>query len=215
MREGTGWKYQRELSKELVELLERFSQTVSISSASEVFLGGLRLKERIFEGCWLCVSYCSFLTPLCVSWIPVQGKKPTVALSVAAAFQQGPYTASNETRLLVLTCLLTQYGMVYSAAKWEAVRIHWFLGWEIPQQPSPWKTRHTALNPSESGSSWQGQTVVILTDTSSKSTSRWSHGRWWRSARPGCGRAWMPHPQRTEKGGFFVWSWSRVSLSQL
>ncbi len=33
----------------------------------------------------------------------------------------------SESRPLVLTCLPTQFGLVNSAVKWEAVTIHWFL----------------------------------------------------------------------------------------
>lgn len=54
MRGGTGGKYQGELSKELVELLERFTQTVSLSSPSEVFF--FYLKVRIFDVSFVSLS---------------------------------------------------------------------------------------------------------------------------------------------------------------
>ena len=54
MRGGTGGKNRGELSKELVELLERVSQTVRLSSSSLKYF--MDLKVRISNGFWLCVS---------------------------------------------------------------------------------------------------------------------------------------------------------------
>lgn len=75
MRGGTGGKYQGELSKELVELLERFTQTVSLSSPSLKYF--LDLKVGIFDvGCCFL-----FVNVLCIF------QKPTIVPSLKAAFQ--------------------------------------------------------------------------------------------------------------------------------
>lgn len=86
-------------------------------------------------------------------------------------FSDGHTLPLSRQVCLPWTCLLTRYGVDYSAVKWEAVRVHWFLGWEVPQQPSPWKASCTALNPLENGCSWQGETVICKLagpDTSDK-----------------------------------------------
>lgn len=79
---------------------------------------------RIFDVGFVSLSkYIVHVSPRAIMHARVR-EKPTVAPDVKAAFLPWPYIASNETRLPVLTCLLTQYGMVYSAVEREPVRIH-------------------------------------------------------------------------------------------
>lgn len=65
------------------------------------------------------VSLLCFFFHYCVGCMSVLKKNQQLppALNVTVAFLWWPYIVSNETCLLVLTCLLTQYSMVYSTVK--------------------------------------------------------------------------------------------------